>query len=46
MMIKTIRLSFYSMLMVSLHIMDNGGAGIYSTLRQVQQSQIRHTGVL
>lgn len=45
-MLNAVRISFYGMLLVSLHLMDSG-AGIHSTLRQIKDLQhYRHTGVL
>jgi len=45
MMINAVRLSFYTMMMIALHTTDNG-AGINRFLRDIQQTQYIHTGVL
>lgn len=44
-MINAVRLSFYTMMMIALHTTDNG-AGINRFLRDIQQTQYIHTGVL
>lgn len=41
---NTIRITFYTMLMIALHTMESG-AGISRVLRDLQQTHI-HTGVL
>lgn len=45
MILNTLRISFYSMLMISLHMSDNG-AGVNRALRDIQDSHYRHTGAL